>query len=69
MNGNKWYFQMKKKFNLDGQDRLKQYWHDLKSKTKQWFNRNVGRESIIVWEASLDTILYHKPLKNRIDKN
>ncbi|KAH9111299.1 hypothetical protein AeMF1_014140 [Aphanomyces euteiches] len=40
-----------KKFNLDGPDGLKYYWHDLRKAPESFFSRANGGQSVMVWGA------------------
>ena len=44
-------FSEKKKFNLDGPDGVKHYWHDLRQSEKCFFSRHSGGSSIMIWAA------------------
>lgn len=44
-------FSDEKKFNLDGPDGLKYYWHDLRRKHSVTMSRNFGGGTIMVWAA------------------
>lgn len=44
-------FSDEKKFNLDGPDGLKYYWHDLRKNTEVAMSRNFGGGSVMVWAA------------------
>lgn len=52
--GEKWkqvIFTDEKKFNLDGPDGFKYYWHDLRDEPKTFMSRNFGGGSIMIWGA------------------
>lgn len=40
-----------KKFNLDGPDGLKMYWHDLQKRKPTFLTRHQVDASILVWGA------------------
>lgn len=42
-------FSDEKKFNLDGPDGIRSYWHDLRSKNDVLMSRNFGGGSVMVW--------------------
>ena len=42
---------MKKKFNLDGLDGFKFYWHDLRKEKRQFSQRGFGGGNVMVWAA------------------
>jgi len=44
-------FSDEKKFNLDGPDGLKYYWHDLREEKESFFSRQNGGGSLMVWGA------------------
>jgi predicted transcriptional regulator len=44
-------FSDEKKFNLDGPDGYKYYWHDLRKDKKVFSKRNHGGGSVMVWAA------------------
>ncbi|CAO4387980.1 unnamed protein product [Caenorhabditis nigoni] len=48
---NKIIFSDEKKFNLDGPDRYKCYWHDLRKDRLVFSKRNFGGGSLMVWGA------------------
>ena len=41
----------KKKFNLDGLDGWAYYWDDLQQEPREFFSRQQGGDSLIVWGA------------------
>jgi len=50
--GEKWYsvmFSDEKKFNLDGPDGFRYYWHDLRKDPKIFSRRQFGGGSVMVW--------------------
>lgn len=50
--GTKWktvLFSDEKKFNLDGPDGFKYYWHDLRKEPKFYSKRVAGGSSVMVW--------------------
>ena len=52
--GSKWetiLFSDEKKFNLDGPDGFKYYWHDLRKEPKYYSKRAFGFGSVMVWAA------------------
>ena len=52
--GDKWQnviFSDEKKFNLDGPDGYKYYWHDLRTEHKFYSKRAFGGGSLMVWAA------------------
>jgi len=50
-NWNKMVFSDEKKWNLDGPDGLRYYWHDLRTEKKTFFSRQNGGGSVMVWAA------------------
>ena len=44
-------FSDEKKFNLDGPDGLKYYWHDLRKEPRTFFSRTFGGGSLMIWGA------------------
>lgn len=44
-------FSDEKKFNLDGPDGFKYYWHDLRKEPKTMMSRNFSGGSLMVWAA------------------
>lgn len=47
-----------KKFNLDGPDGIKYYWHDLRREPRRFSKRQFGGGSLMIWGAFVnDTIL------------
>lgn len=44
-------FSDEKKFNLDGPDGYKFYWHDLRQERRTYFSRHSGGKSVMVWGA------------------
>lgn len=46
---NRVIFTDEKKFNLDGPDGLKKYWHDIRKEPKTLFSRRFGGGSLMVW--------------------
>lgn len=48
---NKIVFSDEKKFNLDGPDGYKYYWHDIRHEDKSFLSRNFGGGSCMVWAA------------------
>ncbi|GBL79384.1 Transposable element Tc3 transposase [Araneus ventricosus] len=52
--GKKWMavlFSDEEKCNLDGPDRNKKYWHDLRKEPRSLFSRQSGGGSVMVWAA------------------
>ncbi|GBO46936.1 Transposable element Tc3 transposase [Araneus ventricosus] len=52
--GDKWMadlFSDEKKWNLDGPDGNVKYWHDLRKEPRNFFNRQSGGGSVMVWTA------------------
>jgi len=52
--GDKWkqvIFSDEKKFNLDGPDGFKFYWHDLRKEKRQFSQRGFGGGNVMVWAA------------------
>lgn len=50
--GSKWdevIFSDEKKFNLDGPDGCQFYWHDLRKEEENFFSRQMGGQSVMVW--------------------
>ena len=45
------FFSDEKKFNLDGPDEYKYYWHDLRKEKKIFSKRHSGGGSVIIWGA------------------
>ncbi|GBL79380.1 hypothetical protein AVEN_92570-1 [Araneus ventricosus] len=44
-------FSDEEKCNLDGPDRNKKYWHDLRKEPRSFFSRPSGGGSVMVWAA------------------
>lgn len=52
--GDKWLstiFSDEKKWNLDGPDGYKFYWHDLRSEPRSFFSRQQGGGSVMTWDG------------------
>jgi transposase len=47
-----------KKFNLDGPDGIRYYWHDLRHEPKYLSRRNFGGGTLMVWGAFVDKQLF-----------
>jgi len=54
LNWSKIIWSDEKKFNLDGPDGIRYYWHDLKSEQKYLSKRAFGGGSLMIWEAFVD---------------
>ena len=44
-------FSDEKKFNLDGPDGNNYYWHDLRKEPREFFSRQMGGGSVMIWGA------------------
>ena len=47
-----------KKFNLDGPDGIKCYWHDLRTNQKSFSKRQFGGGSLMIWGAFVNDSLF-----------
>ena len=47
----RFYLMMRKKCCLDGNDRWKTYWHDLRKESMIFFSRQKGYKSVMVWRT------------------
>ena len=50
-NGETILFSDEKKFNLDGRDVFKHYWHDLRKELKYYSKHTSSGGSVMVWAA------------------
>lgn len=51
LHGEIYCFRKRKKFNLHGPDSNNYYWHDLRQKSREFFSRQMGGGSVMVWGA------------------
>jgi transposase len=47
-----------KKFNLDGPDGIKSYWHDIRSEPKVFSKRQFGGGSLMIWGAFVNDTIF-----------
>ncbi len=53
-----------KKFNLDGPDGIRYYWHDLRKEPKTLSKRRFGGGSLMIWEAFVNGTIFDLHIMN-----
>ena len=53
-----------KKFNLDGPDGIRYYWHDLRKEPKTFSKRQFGGGSLMIWGAFVNGIIFDLHIMN-----